>query len=49
MSRDKIQNNKLKRLSIECHKCKNDYEEDEMDLIDGDYICKNCKVEMGLR
>ena len=31
---------------VECSKCKEMFEESEVDIVDGDWICRNCEAEM---
>lgn len=37
-----------KKLKVECNKCKELINEDEVSLIDGDWVCNKCKEEFDI-
>ena len=37
---------KEKKIQCECHRCKKVFDEDDVDLIDGDYYCRLCEDEL---
>jgi len=42
-----MEKNKDKKiLKIECDKCHKLFEESDMDIIDGDWICRKCEEEI---
>lgn len=38
-----------KKSQMECHHCKDYFDEEEMDLVDGDWYCRNCESELELK
>ncbi len=37
--------NKWSFLKMECEKCKESFPEDELDIVDGKWLCRECEKE----